>query len=159
MGRLRETGHEADRDLHFALNVGLPVVDPTGGYFYVFIAGVPTFRKYDATGTLLFERHIEGAELVGYFATLPTTWPTRRVEDREVPLVTTAIRAAAVDGQGRLWVSLNQPYTYVYDRQGDKVRTVQFRAAGIISPTSFSFTSSGRLLVTPGCYEFNPGAR
>jgi hypothetical protein len=159
IGRLRETGHEADRDLHFALNVGLPVVDPTGGYFYVFIAGVPTFRKYDATGTLLFERHIEGAELDGYFATLPTTWPTRRVEDREVPLVTTAIRAAAVDGQGRLWVSLNQPYTYVYDRQGDKVRTVQFRAAGIISPTSFSFTSSGRLLVTPGCYEFNPGAR
>jgi hypothetical protein len=45
----------------------------------------------------------------------------------------------------------------VYDAQGDKVRTLQFRAAGIISPTSLSFTRSGRLLTTPGCYEFNPG--
>ena len=159
IGRLRETGHEADRDLHVALNVGLPIVDPTGGYFYVFVAGVPMFQKYDRDGALVFERHIEGSELDGYLAALPTRWPTRRVEDREVPLVVPAIRTAAVDPQGRLWVSLNQPYTYVYDQQGDKVRTVQFRAAGIISPTSFSFTSAGRLLVTPGCYEFNPGAR
>jgi hypothetical protein len=29
IGRLRDTGYELDRDLHFALNVGLPVVDPT----------------------------------------------------------------------------------------------------------------------------------
>jgi hypothetical protein len=68
-----------------------------------------------------------------------------------------AIRSAAVDARGRLWISLNQPFTYVYDKQGDKIRTVQFRAAGLLSPTSLSFTSNGRLLVTPGCYEFNPG--
>jgi hypothetical protein len=139
------------------LNAGLPVVDPTGGYFYVFVSGIPMFRKYDATGTLQFERHIEGAELDGYLASLPTHWPTRRVENREIPLVVPAVRAAAADGRGRLWVSLNQPYTYVFDAQGDKVRTLQFRAAGIISPTSLSFTRSGRLLTTPGCYEFNPG--
>jgi hypothetical protein len=157
IGRLRDTGHETDRDLHVALNAGLPVVDPTGGYFYVFVSGIPMFRKYDATGTLRFERHIEGAELDGYLASLPTRWPTRRVENREIPLVVPAVRAAAVDGRGRLWVSLNQPYTYVYDAQGDKVRTLQFRAAGIVSPTSLSFTRSGRLLTTPGCYEFNPG--
>ena len=157
IGRLRDTGHEQDRDLHFALNVGLPVVDPTGGYFYVFVAGVPVFRKYDSRGALLFERHIEGAEMDGYLASLPTSWPTRRVEDREIPLVTPAIRAAAVDGRGRLWVSLSQPYTYVYDAQGDKVRTVQFRSAGLVSPTSLSFARNGRLLVTPGCYEFSPG--
>jgi hypothetical protein len=157
IGRLRDTGHEQDRDLHFALNVGLPVVDPTGGYFYVFVAGVPVFRKYDSRGVLSFERHIEGAEMDGYLASLPTSWPTRRVEDREIPLVTPAIRAAAVDGRGRLWVSLSQPYTYVYDAQGDKVRTIQFRGAGLVSPTSLSFTRNGRLLVTPGCYEFSPG--
>jgi len=157
IGRLRDTGHEQDRDLHVALNVGLPLADPTGGYFYVFVAGIPMFRKYDARGTLLFERHVEGRELDGYLATIPTQWPTRRVEDREIPLVTPAVRTAAVDGRGRLWISLAQPYTYVFDPHGDKIRTVQFRGAGILSPTSLSFTRAGRLLVTPGCYEFNPG--
>ncbi len=69
------------------------------------------------------------------------------------------VRAAAVDGAGRLWISLAVPYTYVYDAQGDKVRTVQFSAAGVISPTSLFFTRDGRLLVTPGCYEFDPRRR
>jgi hypothetical protein len=156
IGRLRDTGFESERDLHLALNVGLPVVDPTGGYFYVFLGGLPVFRKYDGNGRLLFERHIEGVELDGYLATMPTRWPTRRVEDRELPLVPPVIRAAAVDGRGRLWVSLTQPFTYVYDSRGDKVRTVQFKAAGIIAPTSLFFTKAGRLLVTPGCYEFAP---
>ena len=158
-GRLRDTGHEEDRDLHLALNVGLPVVDPTGGFFYVFLGGRPVFHKYDSTGRLLFERHVEGIELDDYLASLPTRWPVRRIEDREIPLVPPAIRAAAVDARGQLWISLSQPYTYVYDARGDKVRTVQFSAAGTISPTSLFFTRDGRLLVTPGCYEFNPAGR
>jgi hypothetical protein len=156
IGRLRDTGFETDRDLHLALNVGLPVVDPTGGFYYVFLGGRPIFRKYDRNGTFVFERHIEGAELDRYLQTMPTRWPTRRVEDREIPFVLPAIRAATVDPAGRLWISLFEPYTYVYDRRGDKVRTVQFSAAGIISPTSLFFTADGRLLVTPGCYEFRP---
>jgi hypothetical protein len=156
IGRLRPTGHEEDRDLHLALNVGLPLLDPTGGYFYVFLGGRPMFYRYDADGRPLYERHIEGPEIDRYLATLPSRWPTRRVEDRELPLVTPAIRAAAVDSRGHLWVSLTGPYTYVYDAQGDKIRTVQFSAAGIISPTSLFFTGDGRLLVTPGCYEFRP---
>ena len=155
-GRLRNTGHEQDHDVHLALNVGLPLADPTGGYFYVFLAGRPMFQKYDAKGRLLYERHIEGPEIDRYLEALPTRWPTRRVEDRELPLVTPAVRAAAVDGRGYLWVSLNEPYTYVYDVQGDKRRAIQFKAAGVISPTSLFFTKDGRLLVTPGCYEFNP---
>jgi len=155
-GRLRPTGQEQDRDVHLALNVGLPLPDPTGGFFYVFIGGRPMFHKYDANGRLLFERHIEGAQLDSYLANLPTQWPSRRIEDREVPLVYPAVRTAAVDPHGRLWVSLIEPYTYVYDAQGDKVRTVQFQAAGVVSPSSLFFTSDGRLLVTPGCYEFRP---
>jgi len=142
--------------VHLALNVGLPVVDPTGGFYYVFLGGRPLFRKYDRSGVLQFERHIEGAELDRYLAALPTHWPTRRVADREVPLVVPAIRAAAVDARGQLWISLSEPYTYVYDTRGDKVRTVQFAAAGIVSPTSLFFTRDGRLLVTPGCFEFRP---
>ena len=136
--------------------MGLPLVDPRGGFFYVFLSGRPMFQKYDDNGRLLYERHIEGPEIDRYLETMPTKWPTRRVEDRELPLVTPAVRAAAVDGRGRLWISLMEPYTYVYDVQGDKVRAIQFQAAGVISPTSMFFTSDGRLLVTPGCYEFDP---
>lgn len=156
IGRLRQTGHEQDRDLHLALNVGVPLVDPTGGFFYVFLSGRPIFQKYAEDGRLLYERHIEGVEIDRYLAGLPTRWPTRRVDDRELPLVTPAVRAAAVDGAGRLWISLMEPLTYVYDAQGDKVRTVQLRGAGTISPTGLFFTDDGRLLVTPGCYEFRP---
>ncbi len=156
IGRLRTTGFEDDRDLHIAMNAGLPLVDPTGGFYYVFITGTPLIRKYDATGTLLFERHAEGRELDDYLAAQPKRWPRRQVQDKEVPFVTPAIRAAAVNGRGELWISFTVPYTYVYDKDGDKIRTVQFQAAGLINPTSLSFAPSGRLLVTPGCYEFDP---
>jgi hypothetical protein len=155
-GNLRATGFEHDRELHVAMNAGLPLVDPTGGYYYVFITGRPFFRKYDAKGSVVFERHIEGQELDAFLARQPTRWPLRRVQDREVPFVTPVIRAATVDARGELWISLAVPYTYVYDAQGDKARTIQFQAAGIVSPTSLSFSADGRLLVTPGCFEFDP---
>jgi hypothetical protein len=154
-GELRRTGHEADRNIHLAMNVGLPLPDPTGGYYFVFLAGVPMFRKYDAKGVLLFERHVEGPEVDQYLRTMPTWWPTRRTEDGEVlPIVPPAVRTAGVDRDGRLWISLTAPVTYVYDGSGDKVRTVQFRAAGLLTPNSLFFTKDGRIFVTPGCYEF-----
>jgi hypothetical protein len=154
-GELRRTGHEADRNIHLAMNVGLPLPDPTGGYYFVFLAGVPMFRKYDAKGVLLFERHVEGPEVDQYLRTMPTRWPTRRTEDGDVlPIVPPAVRTAGVDREGRLWISLTSPFTYVYDESGDKVRTVQFRAAGVLTPNSLFFTKDGRILVTPGCYEF-----
>jgi len=159
IGRLRDTGYEQERDLHLAMNAGLPLIDPTGGFYYVFLTGRPMFRKYDTGGRLLFERHIEGREIDDLLAAQPTKWPTRRVEDREVPFVQPLIRAASVDPRGQLWVSMIVPYTYVYDTQGDKARTVQFSATGIMSPTSLFFTHSGRILVTPGCYEFDPNRR
>src|SRR5688572_2516731 len=62
-GNLRYTGHENDPEVHLALNSGLPLVDPTGGFFFVFQAGIPVFQKYDAAGRLIFERHIEGVEI------------------------------------------------------------------------------------------------
>jgi hypothetical protein len=138
------------------MNAGLPLVDPTGGYFYVFITGRPLFRKYSAAGALLFERHIEGRELDALLDSQPTRWPRRRVQDRVVPLVTPVIRAAGVSPAGELWISLAVPYTYVYNTDGDKVRTVQFTGAGPINPTSLFFSRTGKLLVTPGCYEFDP---
>ena len=155
IGRLRPSGFEDDRDLHVAMNAGLPLVDPTGGFYYVFITGRPIFRKYNAAGALVFERHIEGRELDALLDAQPTRWPRRRVQDREVPVVTPVVRAARVSPSGELWVSLGVPHTYVYSADGDKIRTVQFNAAGIISPTSLFFTRGGRLLVTPGCYEFD----
>jgi hypothetical protein len=157
VGQLRPTGHEHDRAVHLALNAGVPLPDPSGGGFYfVFLAGPPAFRKYDRSGKLSYERAIQGRELDEVVAALPQKWPRRRVDDRELPLVLPTVRTAALDGDGRLWVSFVVPYTYVFDRDGEKIRTVQFRAAGVIAPTSLSFSPSGRLLATPGCYEFAP---
>ena len=153
-GNLRPTGHEADRDVHLAMNTGLPVIDPTGGFFFVFQTGVPLFRKYDAAGALVFERHIEGVEIDGIVQTLPSVWPRREIGGDVLPIVFPLIRTAAVDATGQLWVALTLPFTYVYDTRGDKIQTVQFRGAGVLSPTSLFFASPDRLLVTPGCYEF-----
>ena len=154
LGRLRPTGHEEDTELHLALNSGIPLVDPTGGFYFVFQTGEPVFRKYDAAGQLVFERHIQGREIDALVASLPSKWPTRKTDEGELPFVTPTIRTAAVDREGRLWVTFTVPYTYVFDRDGDKVRTVQFRAAGIMSPSSLFFGSNGRVLVTPGLFEF-----
>jgi len=155
-GNLRHTGHEDDRELHLALNSGVPLVDPRGGFFFVFQTGEPVLRKYDDDGQLVFERHIEGREIDEFLARLPTTWPHRQTSEGELPLVTPTIRTAAVDRSGNLWVTFVVPYTYVYDRDGDKIRTLQFRAAGIMAPNSLFFGPKGRLLVTPGLYEFDP---
>jgi hypothetical protein len=153
VGTLRPTGHEADRDVHVALNIAVPLRDPQGGYYVVFRAGLPMFRKYDAAGELVFERHIEGVELDAGIRGLPNEWPRR--EPGHFPLVSPLVRTAAVDPEGRLWISLMEPYTYVYDQRGDKVRTVQFRGARVVAANSLFFAGRDRLLITPGCYEFN----
>jgi hypothetical protein len=154
MGRLRATGHEDDRELHLALNAGLALPDADGGFFFVFLSGTPAFRRYSAAGELIFERMIQGRELDPIVAALPQRWPARTVDAREAPLVPPIIRTAAVDPQGRLWVSFVLPVTYVFDADGEKLRTVQFRAAGLVAPSSLSFPAPNRLLITPGCYEF-----
>ena len=155
IGTPRPTGQERiDREAHIALNVGLPLVDPNGGFYFVFQTGRPMFRKYDANGTLVFERHIEGPELDAQIRALPSTWPRRSPDAGTMPIIPPLVRTAAVDDRGQLWVSLVEPYTYVYRPNGDKTRTVQFQAAGVLSPTSLFFAASDRLLVTPGCYEF-----
>ena len=155
-GDLRATGHERDRDLHLALNAGIPLAIPgDGGFYFVFLAGVPAFRKYDAGGTLVFERHVEGIELDRHVQSLPSEWPRRKTAAGELPVVPPSVRAAGLAPDGNLWLSLVTPHTYVYDASGDKRRTVQFRAAGIITPSNFHFTADGRILVAPGCYTFS----
>ena len=154
IGQLRKTGHESDRELHLALNSGIPLADPNGGFYFVFMAGAPAFRKYDANGQLLYERVIQGREIDPLVDAVPDRWPRRN--SGEMPFVTPTVRTAAVDRSGRLWVSLVIPFSYVYDTDGEKVRTVQFRAAGIVTPSSLWFNENGRILVTPGCYEFQP---
>lgn len=154
VGRLRSTGHEEDRELHLALNAGIPLKAADGGYWFVFLAGQPAFSRFDASGTLLFHRLIQGRELDPIIAALPTAWPRRAIDGVEVPLVSPTIRTAALSPDGRLWISFVVPYTYVFDGLGEKVRTVQFQAAGVVAPNSLSFASASRLLVTPGCFEF-----
>jgi len=127
----------------------------TAGFYFVFLGGVPMFRKYDAAGALVFERHIEGVEIDRHIQSLPNSWPRRRTPVGEIPIVPPTVRAASVDPDGKLWVSLATPHTYVYDIGGDKVRAVQFSAAGVMTPSHFYFAPDGRLLVAPGCYAFN----
>ncbi len=159
IGALRPTGHERETDLHLALNSGFPLANPRGGFYYVFQAGVPLFRKYSQAGALVFERHIEGMEIDAAIAALPAVWPRRQAGgERDLPLVVSNVRAAAVDGMGNVWIVLATGVTYVYDADGEKARVVRFSAAGPLMPTSLFFSGSGRLLVTPGCYEFDPGA-
>jgi hypothetical protein len=157
MGTLRSTAHDSDAQLRLAFNAGLPLPIPGGGFYFVFQAGEPRFRKYDAKGALVFERAIQGRELDALLQSQPTTWPRRAGRNAsDIPIVRPIVRAATVDASSRLWISLTVPYTYVYDSDGEKVRTVQFRAAGLLTPTSLFFASDGRLLVTPGCYVFRP---
>lgn len=158
-GELRRTGHEQHRELHLALNAGkaLALKDGTG-YYFVFLGGVPAFRKYDAKGKLLFERHIEGPGLDPHVQSLPSQWPRRKTSTGEFPIVPPSVRTAAIDPDGNLWLSLIVPQTYVYDAGGDKRRTIQFQAAGTIAPSSLHFTKERRLLVSPGCFTFDPGA-
>jgi hypothetical protein len=155
-GELRPTGHEQDLEVHLALNAGMTVAVPdSGGFYFVFLSGVPMFRKYDADGTLLFERHIEGPELDRHIQTLPSLWPRRRATTGEFAIVPPSVRTAAVDSDGNLWLSLITPYTYVYDAAGDKRRTIQFQAAGILAASNLYFTKKRQVLVSPGCYTFN----
>jgi hypothetical protein len=153
-GVLRATGHEGERDLHLAFNVGIPLTTGDGGAYFVFRTGVPIIRKYNATGALVFERHIEGPELDAAIQSLPTVWPRRSASEGELPIVPPLVLASAVDRAGRLWVSTTEQVTYVYDARGEKVRTVRFKGASILAPNSFFFTTHDTVLVTPGCYEF-----
>ena len=157
LGLLRATGHESDAPLHLALNSGIALSAPGGGYIFVFQTGEPRFRRYDAAGRLLYERAIQGPELDDWLLKQPNVWSVSGGrESGSIPLVSVAVRAAAVDQAGSVWVSLAVPFTYVFDARGEKRRTVQFRGAGVIAPRSLAFTSDRRLLVTPGCYEFAP---
>jgi hypothetical protein len=155
IGALRSTPHEADRELHLAFNSAIPLPIPQGGFFLVFLAGEPRFQRYDAAGTKLFERAIQGRELDALIAQQPTQWPRRAIGGNEYPLVLPIVRTARVDPQGHLWISMMLPFTYEYDADGEKLRTVQFHAAGTIAPSSMFFATHTRLLVTPGLFEFD----
>ncbi len=120
----------------------------------MFQAGLPVFRKYDRDGRLLFERQIQGLEVDPVVAALPSSWP-RNPADGELPLVRPTVRAAALDPTGRLWVAFDAGFTYVFDSDGDKIRVVQFRGAGLVSPTTMFFGPTGRLLITPGLHEYD----
>ena len=152
MGNLRQVGSAPDRDLDIAMSIGIPLGTRDGGFLFVFQTGAPMFRKYSRDGRIEFERHIQGPELDARVLALPTVWPPRSAGSK--PVVPPMVRAAALDRDGRLWISLTVPYTYVYNEAGEKARTLQFRGASVLSPSSLYFTSKGRLLVAPGGYEF-----
>jgi hypothetical protein len=149
MGRLRPTGHEADGEVHLALNAGLALPEPSGGFFFVFLAGAPAIRKYSASGALLFERAIQGRELDGLLAACPSGGRAGRWAI--VAPLAACRPTAAVDPEGRLWVSfvLLTPTSTTKE----KLRTIQFRPPASSPPAAWRFLRRSRA-VTPGCYEF-----
>ena len=155
-GQLRRTGLEHDREVHLAFNAALPVPARDGGVYVVFLAGPPAFRKYSAAGVLEFERTIQGREIDALVLQMPSQWPRRRVDDVSYPVVPPMVRTAAVDRKGHLWVAMSTSHVYVFDQDGEKVRTLQLFGAGVLLPSSLWFARDGRLLVTPGLYEFAP---
>jgi hypothetical protein len=60
IGRLRPTGYEAERDLHHTMNAGIPLVDPTGGFYYAGLAADPLANAARA-GPRGAVRHADGA--------------------------------------------------------------------------------------------------
>jgi hypothetical protein len=157
IGRLRATGHEATPAVHLAMNSGVPLPIPSGGYYFVFRSGEPHFQRYSAAGTVMFDRAIQGRELDRPIQDLPTSWNRGTTTgETAVPIVRSLVRTAAVDAAGQLWVSLSVPYIYVYDEDGEKRRTIQLYGAGPLAPSSLAFAPDGRLLATPGGYVFKP---
>lgn len=154
VGQWRATGFERDALLHRALNAGVALEAPDGSLWFVFTGGLPLLRKYTAAGDFVFERHIEGPELDPVVQALPTVWPTRIIGSREIPVVAPTVRAAAFAPDGRLWVSLVTPFTYIYDEAGNKSGTVQFRGANPIAADHIAFGKDGRILVAPELYVF-----
>ena len=102
------------------------------------------FRKYDAQGRLVFERHVEGDR-----ARPVRAGPSDDLAETNGRGRRTAHRARLGPNRrgrpGRQPLDLaGVPYTYVYDGNGDKQRTIQFRAAGIIAVNGFFFTQGSR---------------
>lgn len=155
-GALRRTGQENNPEIHLAFNAALPLPTPDGGVYAVFLAGDPVFRKYSASGALEFERAIQGREIDALLLAQPNQWPLRRVDDVSYPLVLPAVRTASVDRQGRLWVAMMTSHVYVFDPDGEKIRTLQLVGAGVLTPESMWFAPDGTLLVTPGLFDFAP---
>jgi hypothetical protein len=155
-GTLRRTGFEHEPDVHLAFNAALPLPAPDGGVYAVFLAGPPAFRKYSSGGTLEYERVVQGREIDALVLAMPTQWPRRSVDDVSYPLVRPTVRTAAVDCAGRLWIAMTTSHVYVFDSDGEKLRTLQLFGAGVITPASLWFAPDGRLLVTPGLYDFAP---
>ena len=116
------------------------------------MAGQPAFRKYDANGELVYERASRAARSIRWSRRFPIAgrgaapascrWWRRRFGPRP-----------SIDPAGSGSRSC-VPYTYVYDAGGEKIRTVQFRGAGIISPSSLWFNAKGPAAGHAGCYEF-----
>jgi ABC-type multidrug transport system fused ATPase/permease subunit len=111
------------------------------------------FRKYDAAGSSSSSGASQGARSITCRG-LPTKWPTRQTSEGELPLVTPTIRTAAVDRGGNLWIAFVVPTPTSTIATATRSHR-QFRAAGIMRPNSLFFGQNGRVLVTPGLYEFD----
>ena len=145
--RCARPGTRTIRDVHLALNSGIPLVDPAGGVLLRVPdrrAGVPEVRR--GRPARCSSGSIQGREIDELVADAADDVAAARRSDGELPLV----RADDPHRRGRrrravCGSSSSCRFTYVFDRDGDKVRVVQFRGAGAVSPGTMFFGPSGRL--------------
>ena len=157
IGALRTTGHEADRQLHLAMNTGIPLPHPAGGYYSSslpgrrFSAATMPAARWCSSGSCRAASSIRcdaGAEEVA--AARPSTAPKSRW-------------SCPTFRSGGRRIRRRQPLGGVCDAGHLRIRRPTARksapcssvAAGLVPPHEPLLRRGRRLLVTPGCYEFS----
>ena len=161
IGRLRDTGYEQERDLHLALNAGLPL-DRSDRRLLLRLphrtADVPEVTT--RTASCCSSVTSKGARSTICWPRSRRRWPTRRIEDREVPFVQPMIRTAAVDPHGTaLGVDGRAASRMCTTRTATRRGPSNSARPESSARRACSSRAPGHILVTPGCYEFDPNRR
>ena len=156
IGQLRKTGHESDRDLHLALNAGSSDRRSRGRILFR-LHGRRSRRSANTTtnGTLDLRARDPGTrDRSARCAQFPIggrggvqascRWWRRSFEPR--PWIDPAGSGSRSSSRSRMSLTPT----------AKKSAPCNSGAPGIVSPSSLWFNEKGRVLVTPGCYEFEP---
>ena len=151
IGRLRPTGHEADHELHVALNAAIPLATlrrrRSGSCFRPVcrcsVATTPQARCSSSGGS-------RAASSIAISPRCRSTWPRRRIDSAGDSAGHAHGARGGARCRRRLWISFVVPWVFEYDEDGDKIGVFQLQAAGPLAPTSLAFGPDRRLFVTPG---------
>ena len=138
-GELRATGQEKDPAVHRGAECRRHAAEPKGRLLLRLPLGRADVPQVRRGGNARLRAPHRGRRDGPYVGRMPTTWPRAARGGTEIPIVPALVRTGggrsrrqSVDLADR---ALSPTSTIA---SGDKRRTLQFRAAGIIAPTTFS---------------------